>query len=84
MKYHCFSLYISLWIVDNGSIDHIPRIPPDLRRITRRLGYQAQEGADAEEAFLVDVQACTARARALYQHLVQEFREHTAARLKQR
>jgi hypothetical protein len=46
-------------------------------RLARRFGYQTQEGAQTEEGFLVNVQACTAWVHALYQHLVQELRDLT-------
>ena len=73
---YCFLRRVesALRIVDDRSINTIPDDPGKQRRLARRLGYQDTGKVRAEHAMLVDLQACTARVRTLYEERMQELR----------
>ena len=64
----------ALRIVDDRSINAIPDNQADQRRLARRLGYQDVGKAQAEQAMLTDIQACTEQVRKLYEQLMQDLR----------
>ncbi len=73
---YCFLRRVesALRIVDDRSVNCIPERPVELRRLARRLGYEARERVAAEQALLSEVQACTAHVRGLYERLTQGLR----------
>jgi [glutamine synthetase] adenylyltransferase / [glutamine synthetase]-adenylyl-L-tyrosine phosphorylase len=77
---YCFLRRVesALRIVDDRSINTIPDDPGNQRRLARRLGYQDVGKVRAEEAMLADLQACTARVRALYDQRMQALRNQSS------
>ena len=68
----------ALRIVDDRSINTIPDDSGNQRRLAKRLGYQDIGRVRAEEAMLADLQACTARVRALYDQRMQALRNQSS------